>query len=110
MAGYSLSIVLLIPDAHKQAINALAEAAGYGPDSLSVELRAADSSIWWGGHTMAMPEFLDVLAGAAAENPEPLAALIMSVHDTELGESSELPHWQEALAANNLTQPSEATL
>ena len=104
MAGYSLSIVLLIPDAHKQAVNDLAEAAGYGPDSLSVELRAVDNAIWWGGHTMAMPEFLDVLAGAAAENPEPLAALIMSVHDTELGESSGLPHWQEALESNGLVR------
>ena len=100
---YNLSIVLLIPDAHKQAINALAEAAGHGPDNLSRPLVDADGNPWWGGHTMAAPVFLEDFA-SVTEYPEAMAALIMSVHDIELGESSDLPHWQEALAANNLTE------
>ena len=105
---YNLSIVLLIPDAHKQAVNDLAEASGYGPDNLNRPLVDADGNPWWGGHTMAAPVFLQEMS-EVTDYPDAMAALIMSVHDTELGESSGLPHWQEALAANNLTQPSEAT-
>ena len=106
---YTLSIVLLIPDAHKQAINDLAEASGYGPDNLSRPLVDADGNPWWGGHTMAAPVFLEDFA-SVTEYPEAMSALVMSVKDTtEPDCPSPLEHWQEALAANNLTQPSEAT-
>ena len=101
---YTLSIVMLIPDQHRSTINALGEASGYGPDNLSRPLVDADGNQWWGGHTMAAPSFLEEMSGVT-DYPEAMAALIMSVHDTDLGESSGLSHWQEALAANNLTQP-----
>ena len=101
---YNRSIILLIPDQHRQAINDLAEASGYGPDNLSRPLVDADGNPWWGGHTMAAPVFLEDFA-SVTEYPEAMSALVMSVHDTDLGESSGLQHWKEALETNNLTQP-----
>ena len=99
MSEFNLSVVLLIPDAHKAAINELAELAGYGPDNLSVQLDGPSGSIWWGGHTWAKPEFLAEL-GASEPTPA-LAALVMSVREG----ADPLAHWNEALAANNLIRP-----
>ena len=103
---YNLSIVLLIPAAYVDALDDITEAMGWGRGNLSIALNDGE---WFGGHTMAAPGFLEDFANAPAEASPVLAQLVMSVHDTNAGESSGLPHWQEALAANNLTQPSEAT-
>ena len=99
---YTLSIVLLIPDAHKQAINDLTEASGYGPDNLSRPLVDADGNQWWGGHTMAAPIFLEDFA-SVTEYPEAMSALVMSVKDTtEPDCPSPLEHWNSTLEANGL--------
>ena len=109
MSNYTLSIVLLIPEQHKQAINDLAEASGYGPDCLSAPLIHTDGSAWTGCHTWAAPEFLEDLG--AADPSEALAALVMSVRSAgQLDDEGEplsmepLTHWAEALTANNLSR------
>ena len=96
MSDYTLSVVLLIPAAHQAEINALAEASGFGPDSITVPLTHTDGSPWFGSHTWAAPEFLSDIG--AAPPSEALAALVMSVR--EGGEP--LEHWNEALADNGL--------
>lgn len=44
---FNLSVVHIIPDAHKDAINQIAELYGCGSNSLSVKLQGADG-IYWG--------------------------------------------------------------
>lgn len=97
--SYSISVVLLTPSIHREAVNQLAESLGYGPNNLSRELTHTDGSIWYGCHTWAAPAFMDEFANAPAEFAGPLSALVMSV--IEGGSPGE--HWQQALTDNGLT-------
>ncbi len=47
---FNLSVVNIIPDAHKDAINQIAELYGCGPNNLSVKLQGEDG-IYWGCHS-----------------------------------------------------------
>jgi hypothetical protein len=95
---YSISCVLLIPVAHHEAVNTLAEALGYGPNNLSVELVAVDGSAWFGGHTWCTQAFLDQLADPAHQNEDTAALIISALVDGEANDN-----WAQALAANGLT-------
>jgi hypothetical protein len=96
--SYSLSVVLLIPAAHKDSINSLAEQLGWGPNNLSTPL---SGGTWFGCHTWADPEFLNEFSQAPAEAQETLMALVISV-STE-GGGSPAEHWKLALEENQLT-------
>ena len=100
MSGYNLSIVLLIPAAYVDALDDITDGMGWGRNNLSIALNDGE---WFGGHTMAAPGFLEDFANAPAEASPVLAQLIMSVHDTTVGESSGIEHWDEALEANGLS-------
>ena len=52
---FNLSVVNIIPNAHKDAINQIAELYGCGPNNLSVKLQGADG-IYWGCHSWWKPE------------------------------------------------------
>lgn len=60
---YNLSVVNIIPDAHKDAVNQIAELYGCGPNNISVKLIDIDNNIFWGCHSYWRPEdyafFLD---------------------------------------------------
>jgi len=93
--SYSLSVVLIIPAAHKDAINALAEQLGWGPNNLSIPLNDGE---WYGCHTWAAPAFMDEFAFAPPEFAETLAALVVSTQEG----GSPFEHWAQALEANSL--------
>ena len=52
---FNLSVVNIIPDAHKDAINQIAELYGCGLNNLSVKLQGEDG-IYWGCHSWWKPE------------------------------------------------------
>ena len=52
---FNLSVVNIVPDAHKDAINQIAELYGCGSNNLSVKLQGADG-IYWGCHSWWKPE------------------------------------------------------
>ena len=52
---FNLSVVNIIPDAHKDAINQIAEIYGCGSNNLSVKLQGEDG-IYWGCHSWWNPE------------------------------------------------------
>ena len=52
---FNLSVVNIIPDAHKDATNQIAELYGCGSNNLSVKLQGADG-IYWGCHSWWKPE------------------------------------------------------
>lgn len=103
MGEYTLSVVQFCPAAHRDAADAIAEAAGYGPGNLSVELRHADGSAWWGCHAWWIPEVFAAQTQLPPEAPQEwhdaLAAVVASVRDGD----DPLKHWDEALAANGLS-------
>ena len=45
---FNLSVVNIIPNAHKDAINLIAEAYGCGPNNLSVKLIDSNGAVYWG--------------------------------------------------------------
>lgn len=52
---FNLSVVNIIPDAHKDTINQIAELYGCGPNNLSVKLQG-EAGIYWGCHSWWKPE------------------------------------------------------
>lgn len=52
---FNLSVVNIIPDAHKAAINQIAALYGCGSNNLSVKLQSPDG-INWGCHSFWKPE------------------------------------------------------
>ena len=54
--SYNLSVVTIIPDAHKDAINRIAELYGSGENNLSVKLIDSNGAIYWGCHSWWKPE------------------------------------------------------
>lgn len=47
---FNLSVVNVIPDLHRAAINAIAEAYGTGSNSMSVKLQDTNGNLYWGCH------------------------------------------------------------
>ena len=98
--AYTISMVLLIPAQHQPAINALAESMGWGPDSLSVQLKDAEGNDWYGSHSWVAPSVLDMLANPPEGSPmDALAALKVSA--IEGGDP--LENWNQALELHGLT-------
>ena len=53
---FNLSVVNIIPDAHKDAINQIAALYGCGENNLSVKLIDSTGAIYWGCHSWWKPE------------------------------------------------------
>ncbi len=52
---FNLSVVNIVPDAHKVAVNRIAELYGCGENNISVKLQGEDG-IYWGCHSWWKPE------------------------------------------------------
>jgi hypothetical protein len=52
---FNLSVVNIIPDEHKEAVNQIAALYGCGENNLSVKLQSPDG-IYWGCHSWWKPE------------------------------------------------------
>lgn len=53
---FNLSVVNIVPDAHKDAVNQIAELYGCGPNNLSVKLKNSAGKVFWGCHSWWKPE------------------------------------------------------
>ena len=53
---FNLSVVNIIPDAHRDSINQIAELYDCGPNNMSVKLQDANGAIYWGCHSWWKPE------------------------------------------------------
>lgn len=53
---FNLSVVNIVPDAHKDAINQIAEIYDCGENNLSVKLIDSNGAIYWGCHSWWKPE------------------------------------------------------
>lgn len=105
MSEYTLSVVQLCPDAYRDAANAIAEAAGFGPNNLSVRLIGPASSVWWGCHAIWIPE---VFEARTAPTGDPQIDDVLAQVVTSAQERTDyLVHWDESLSANGLSIPEE---
>lgn len=103
---FNLSVVNIIPDAHKDAINQIAELYGCGSNNLSVKLQDADGNILWGCHSWWKPEDYAVFSDAdlrAQIVPTELQPSLEFLYERLMLDGDAQENWQSALDGLGLT-------
>lgn len=102
---YSLSVVNIVPDAHKDAINQIAELYGCGSNNLSVKLQGEDG-IYWGCHSWWKPEDYAVFSDAelrAQIVPSELQPSLEFLYERLMLDGDAQENWQAALVEMRLS-------
>ena len=104
---FNLSVVNIVPDAHKDAVNQIAEAYGCGANNLSVKLQDAEGNVFWGCHSWWKPEDYAMFSNDELRNqvlPDELKPSLEHLYERLMLDGSSQEHWQAALEDLNLTQ------
>ena len=102
---YSLSVVNIVPDAHKDAVNQIAELYGCGANNLSVKLQGADG-IYWGCHSWWKPEDYAVFSNDELRQqavPTELQPSLEFLYERLVLDGDAQENWQAALDELSLT-------
>ena len=102
---FNLSVVNIVPDAHKDALNQIAELYGCGPNNLSVKLQGEDG-IYWGCHSWWKPEDYATFTDAdlrALVVPEELAPALEFLYERLVLDGDAQENWQAALSELGLS-------
>lgn len=107
---FNLSVVNIIPDVHREAVNQIAEIYGCGENNISVKLVDSNGGIYWGCHSWWKPEdyalFSDEELRAQIVPVELLSSLDFLYERLSLdGDAQE--NWQAALSELGLTLTQE---
>ena len=108
---FNLSVVNIVPNAHKDAINQIAEAYGCGPNNLSVKLQGEDG-IYWGCHSWWKPEDYAIFSDdelRAQVVPAELQPSLEFLYERLVLDGDAQENWQAALALNGLSEVREET-
>ena len=103
---FNLSVVNIIPDAHKDAINQIAELYGCGPNNLSVKLQDADGNIFWGCHSWWKPEDYAIFSDDELRQqvvPAELAPALEHLYERLVLDGDAQENWQSALGELGLS-------
>ena len=103
---FNLSVVNIIPDAHKDAINQIAEIYGCGENNLSVKLIDSTGSIHWGCHSWWKPEDYALFSDDELRQqvvPAELQPSLEHLYERLMLDGSSQDNWQSALDELNLT-------
>ena len=102
---FNLSVVNIISDEHREAVNQIAALYGCGDNNLSVKLQGTDG-IYWGCHSWWKPEdyalFSDPDLRAQIVPPELLPSLEF-LYERLVLDGNAQENWQTALTELNLT-------
>ena len=96
---FNLSVVNIIPDAHKDAINQIAELYGCGSNNLSVKLQGEDG-IYWGCHSWWKPEDYAVFSNDELRQqvvPVELQPSLEFLYERLVLDGDAQENWQSAL-------------
>lgn len=102
---FNLSVVNIIPDAHKDAINLIAEAYGCGPNNLSIKLQGEDG-IYWGCHSWWKPEDYAVFSDDGLRQqvvPTELQPALEFLYERLMLDGDAQENWQAALTELRLS-------
>lgn len=102
---FNLSVVNIIPDAHKDAINQISELYGCGPNNLSVKLQGADG-IYWGCHSWWKPEDYAVFSDDELRQqivPTELQPSLEFLYEHLMLDGDAQENWQAALGELGLS-------
>ena len=108
---FNLSVVNIIPDAHKDAINQIAELYGCGPNNLSVKLQGG-AGIYWGCHSWWKPEDYALFSDDELRQqvvPTELQPSLEFLYERLMLDGDARENWQAALALNGLSEVLEET-
>lgn len=107
---FNLSVVNIVPDAHKDGINQIAEAYGCGPDNLSVKLIDGEGKVFWGCHSWWKPEDYELFSNEELRNqmvPDELKPSLEHLYERLMPDGDAQENWQSALSELNLTTVQE---
>ena len=103
---FNLSVVNIVPDAHKDAINQIAELYNCGENNLSVKLMDSNGAIHWGCHSWWKPEdyaqFSDDEMRAQVV-PAELAPALKHLYERLMLDGNSQDNWQSALSELGLS-------
>lgn len=103
---FNLSVVNIIPDAHKDAVNQIAELYGCGENNLSVKLVDSKGAIYWGCHSWWKPEHYALFSDdelRAQVVPTELASALKYLYERLMLDGDSQENWQQALAEMKLS-------
>lgn len=103
---FNLSVVNIIPDTHKDAINQIAELYGCGENNLSVKLIDSNGAIYWGCHSWWKPEDYAQFSDAdlrAQVVPAKLAPALEHLYERLVLDGNSQENWQGALSELGLS-------
>ena len=103
---FNLSVVNIIPDAYKDAINQIAELYGCGENNLSVKLVDSKGVVYWGCHSWWKPEDYAVFSDEELRNqvvPDELKPALEHLYERLMLDGSSQENWQSALDELSLT-------
>lgn len=110
----NLSIVNIIPDQYRDAINSLAERYQLGPNNLSVKLLDISGNVYWGCQGMWTPDFYAKFTDSTArsefisthytpEQAEIVNTALSHLYERLVLNGSPYDNWLAALSELNLT-------
>ena len=102
---FNLSVVNIIPDAHKDAINQIAELCGCGSNNLSVKLQGEDG-IYWGCHSWWKSEDYAVFSDDELRQqlvPTELQPALEFLYERLMLDGNAQENWEATLSELSLT-------
>ena len=97
---FNLSVVNIVPNAHKDAVNQIAEAYGCGANNLSVKLQDAEGNVFWGCHSWWKPEHYALFSDdelRAQVVPAELQPSLEHLYERLMLDGNSQENWQSAL-------------
>ena len=104
--SYNLSVVNIVPDAHKDAINQIAELYGCGENNLSVKLVDSNGAVYWGCHSWWKPEDYALFSDDELRQqvvPAELVPALEFLYERLMLDGDSQENWQAALDGLGLT-------
>ena len=107
---FNLSVVNIVPDAQKDAVNQIAEIYDCGENNLSVKLIDSTGAIYWGCHSWWKPEDYAVFSDAELRNQmvsDDLKPSLEYLYERLMLDGDAQGNWQSALDELNLVTVQE---
>ena len=103
---FNLSVVNIIPDAHKDKINQIAELYGCGENNLSVKLIDSNGAVYWGCHSWWKPEDYAMFSDDELRQqvvPTELQPSLEFLYERLMLDGIAQENWQQALVEMRLS-------
>ena len=104
--SFNLSVVNIVPDSHKDAINSIAAIYGCGDNNMSVKLQDGNGAIYWGCHAQWKPEDYALFSNEELRNlmvPVDLRESLNHLYERLSLDGDAQENWQAALSELGLS-------